>query len=113
MIETYIRKKFTGLDADNTDTATEWIGLDGCTQITYYIEPVTGEHAIHEFTIEVSPDGIYNAELLQGSKITGIGFLKVDTRGLSWVRFKCSTKQGVASTVDIHVRGFRELKLTQ
>ena len=105
-----LNKKYDALDADDTGTVTAWEPTKGASVITFTIKGnPPGTHAAHEFILQFSPNGTYNAKVIQNTKITGVNFLRLENmQGYKHVRIKCLTAEGSASTVDAFLQFYTD-----
>ena len=94
----YSELQISGIDTDNNGAVTSSLYINGNKTVGVYVTAVTGSHATHVLTVQVSADDSNWFD--SSSTVTGIGFVEFDTIA-QHVRAKVTTAEGSASTVDL------------
>lgn len=97
---TYTALEANGIDTNSTSTVTDLIYINGNKSIGLFVTGVTGTHATHVITLQVSADGIawFDGPL----SVTGAGVVQGETVSAN-IRAKVTTAEGGTSTCDITI----------
>jgi len=100
---TFIEDIQTNVDA-NANTTTSSMDIRNASFLRFQVAAKTGTHTTHVIALEVSMDGtIWNTTEVN---VTGTGMSNTSSRNVArYVRFKVSTVEGAASTVDLILQG--------
>lgn len=88
----------TGVSANVASLSTS-VDCNDCRNATFWIEGISGTHTTHVYTVQYSPDETYWVD--SATTITGVGVVTFDCTNFRYIRVKCTTSEGAASTVDI------------
>ena len=89
------------LDVNDSNAVTGEFALGNCTLVTVFVEGVTGTHASHELTVEVSPDNVFWVQT--PIKVTGADTFIGGDLVAEFMRLSVSNTEGSASTVNVYV----------
>ena len=90
------------IDTDDVASATDTLNIEESLTIGFFTTAVSGTHASHILTLEVSPDGTdwYASSLTK----TGVGYANGYTTAAKFCRVRCSTAEGASSQVNVIIQ---------
>ncbi len=112
MREVYNQKQTT-LDTNDTDSKTTSLEIESCSEFTFFVFAITGDHAVH--IIEAFGAGIKEDDsasdfiLIAGSDLIGLGCKTIDVKEFSFIELRVTTPEGLVSTSSILANPYRTI----